>query len=206
MKAASRAAVVTVLLLSLPGCENKAKTAPPPQAQAPVPVLPPSKMVHVPSLPPLPPPPLGDVAVATDPPENPEPVHPQKPAHHKPSPAKPANPADVAAAQTGDKAAPPSQTQAANAGASEVSPIGQLSSSGEGATSPGRQDIEHLISDTENGLNGIKRALTGDEQTTSTQIKTFLVKAKQALADNDLDGAQTLANKAKVLLEELTKK
>jgi len=55
-------------------------------------------------------------------------------------------------------------------------------------------------------LTGIKRTLSTDEQLTSTQIKTFLTKAKQALADNDLDGAQTLATKAKVLLDELTKK
>lgn len=210
MKAASRVAVVTVLLLSLPGCEKKAKTALPPQAQAPAPVLPPSKMVHIPNLPSLPPPPLRDVAVATEPPENPEPARPQRITHHKSPPVKPATPAPTTsgdvATQTGDKGAAPPQAQAANGAASEASPIGQLSSSGEGATSQGRQDIEHLISDTENGLNGIKRALTGDEQTTSTQIKTFLVKAKQALAENDLDGAQTLANKAKVLLEELTKK
>jgi hypothetical protein len=200
MKAASRTAVLIVLSVSLSGCENKAKTAPPPEAQAPV--LPPSKMVHLPTLPALPPPPLREVALETPPPENPEPVHPHKTTHRKPSPAKPATPTDVAAQPA---QSPP--TQVANSSASaEVSPIGQLSSSGEGTTSQGRQQIERLISDTENGLGNIKRGLSSDEQLTSTQIKTFLTKAKEALADNDLDGAQTLANKAKVLLEELTKK
>ena len=88
MKAASRTAVLIVLSVSLSGCENKAKTAPPPEAQAPV--LPPSKMVHLPTLPALPPPPLREVALETPPPENPEPVHPHKTTHRKPSPAKPA--------------------------------------------------------------------------------------------------------------------
>jgi hypothetical protein len=106
-------------------------------------------------------------------------------------------------AQTADKGV---QTQTASTAASDVSPIGQLSSGGADASSQGHQDVEHLITDTENGLNGIKRTLNSDEQMTSTQIKTFLTKARQALADNDLDGAKTLANKAKVLLEELTKK
>jgi hypothetical protein len=162
-------------------------------------------MVHIPELPALPPPPLRDVSVATAPPENPEPVHPHKATHRKPAAAKPAATADVTA-QTVDKTAQPPQTQAANGAGSEISPIGQLSSSGGATTPPGRQDVERLINDTGNGLSNIKRTLSSDEQVTSTQIKTFLIKAKEALADNDLDGAQTLANKAKVLLEELTKK
>ena len=206
MKAASGAAVLVVLLMSLSGCETKTKTAPPPQAQAPI--LPPSKMVHIPDLPGLPPPPLRDVVVASAPPENTEPVKPHKPAHRKPSApvqAKASTPVD-APAQTTDKPDTATQTQATNGAGADVSPIGQLSSTGEAASSQGRQHIERLISDTENGLNGIKRTLTSDEQLTSTQIKTFLAKARQALSDNDLDGAQTLADKAKVLLQELTKK
>ena len=68
-----------------------------------------------------------------------------------------------------------------------------------------RHEIQDLITATENGLNGIKRTLSSDEQLTATQIRTFLTKAKQALDQDDLDGANTLANKAKVLLGELTK-
>jgi outer membrane biosynthesis protein TonB len=201
MKTASGAAVITVLVMSLSGCANKAKTVLPPQAEAPI--LPPANMVHIPNLPALPPPPLRDVAVATDPPESPEPVHPRRTTHRKPAaPVKPAVAVDPTA-QTADKGV---QTQTASTAASDVSPIGQLSSGGADASSQGHQDVEHLITDTENGLNGIKRTLNSDEQMTSTQIKTFLTKARQALADNDLDGAKTLANKAKVLLEELTKK
>jgi hypothetical protein len=207
MKTACGAAVLTVLVLGLSGCPDKGKTTIPPQAEAPI--LPPANMIHVPTLPALPPPPLREVAVATEPPESPEPVHPRRTTHRKPAaPAKPAATVDASTqtAQTTDKGAPPVQTQAANTTASDVSPIGQLSAGGGDASSPGHQDVEHLISDTENGLNGIKRPLSSDEQVTSTQIKTFLTKARQALADNDLDAAKNLVNKAKVLLEELTKK
>jgi len=207
MKTACGAAVITVLVLSLSGCPNNAKTTQPPQAEAPI--LPPANMVHIPTLPALPPPSLRDVAVATETPESPEPVHPRRTTHRKPAaPVKPAPAVDAGTqtAQTTDKGAPPVQTQAANTTPSDVSPIGQLSSGGGDASSPEHQDVEHLITDTETGLNGIKRTLNSDEQVTSTQIKTFLTKARQHLADNDLDGAKTLANKAKVLLEELTKK
>lgn len=207
MKTACGAAVITVLVLSLSGCPNKAKTTQPPEAEAPV--LPPANMVHIPTLPALPPPSLRDVAVATETPENPEPVHPRRTTHHKPAaPVKPTATVDTAA-QTTDKAAPlpqSVQTQAANGTAADVSPIGQLSSGGTDASSQGHQDVERLITETENGLNSIKRSLNSAEQETSTQIKTFLTKAREHLADNDLDGAKTLANKAKVLLEELTKK
>jgi len=157
-------------------------------------------MVHIPDMPGLPPPPLRDVVVASTPPEPPEPVHPHKTTRRKPVQAK--APADSGV----EKTDPAAQPQTANGSATEVSPIGQLSSTGEGSSSKGRQDIEHSISDTENGLNNIKRSLNSDEQLTSTQIKTFLTRAKQALADNDLDGAQTLADKAKQLLQELVKK
>lgn len=200
MKAASGTAVILMCLMSLAGCRHKTNAVPPPQAQAPA--GPPSDMAHVPTLPSLPPPRTPDVAVATAQEENPEPAHPHKTPRRKPPAAKPAASSDSAQAEK-----PGSTTQAAaGTPAADTSPIGQLSSSVEGADSQDRHDIEKLINNTENGLNGIKRSLSTDEQLTSTQIKTFLTKAKQALADNDLDGAQTLATKAKVLLDELTKK
>ena len=87
-----------------------------------------------------------------------------------------------------------------------MSPIGQLSSTSEHSGVPSRQDIKQLIDTTESGLKGIERSLSSDEQKlTATQIRTFLAKAKQALEQDDLDGANTLATKAKVLLSELTK-
>lgn len=198
MKTASRAAVISLSLLFLSGCRHKTKAAPPQQAQAPAPS--PSTMAHVPELPALPPPSTPDVAVASNTSSGAgEKPRPHKTSHHHTSTTKPST--ETANTQPADK----SQTQVAAGITPDASPIGQLSSTGE-STGSGRRDVELLINNTENGLNGIKRTLNSDEQTIATQIKTFLTKAKQALADNDLDGAQTLATKAKVLLEELTKK
>lgn len=157
-------------------------------------------MAHVPELPALPPPSPPDVTVAANTTsETEEKPRPHKANHHRTASAKPA------AETTNPQPAEKPQTTVAAGITPDASPIGQLSATGESAVN-GRRDVELLINNTETGLTGIKRTLNNDEQTIATQIKTFLTKAKQALADNDLDGAQTLATKAKVLLEELTKK
>ena len=54
-------------------------------------------------------------------------------------------------------------------------------------------------------MNGIKRPLSTDEKTTATQIRNYLKQAQQALDNGDTDGAHSLATKAKLLLDELTK-
>ena len=98
-------------------------------------------------------------------------------------------------------------TQQAAAGEPpEMSPIGQLSSTSEHSGVPNRQEILEQITTTQNGLERASSgSLSSDEQLTVTQIRTFLTKAKQALDQDDLDGANTLVTKAKVLLTELTK-
>jgi hypothetical protein len=197
MNSASKIAVL-ILLCMIAGCRHKTPPAPPPAAQAPI--LPPgtlTKDTPPPELPPADAPNvnLGSVVTNQQPPPKP---------HHTTTHRK-AKPADQAPAQTtaGQSSAP---TQQASAGQPpEMSPIGQLSSTGGGGSLPSRHDILDQITATENGLNGIKRTLTADEQVTATQIRTFLTKAKQALEQDDLDGANTLVTKAKVLLGELTK-
>ncbi len=198
MNSASKIAVV-VLLCLIAGCKHKTQAAPPPAAQAPI--LPPSTSAKDAPLPQLPPPethkvgPPGSDVAQQPPPPKPR----QKTTRHKPKPAD--QPAAQAAKET-----PPATTQQASAGQPpEMSPIGQLSSSGSAGSLPSRHDIQDQITTTENGLTGIKRALSADEQVTATQIRTFLTKAKQALDQDDLDGANTLVTKAKVLLAELTK-
>jgi hypothetical protein len=89
--------------------------------------------------------------------------------------------------------------QAANE-APEVSAIGQLSS---GDPSDLRRQTADSITATERGLNGINRSLSDSEQKTAAQIREFLKQAREALATGDVDGAHTLAAKAKVLLSEL---
>jgi spore germination protein YaaH len=81
-----------------------------------------------------------------------------------------------------------------------VSAIGQLSS---GDSSDLRQQTLSSIAATERGLNGINRTLSDLEQKTAAHVRDFLKQAREALASGDVDGAHTLAAKAKVLLSEL---
>jgi len=81
-----------------------------------------------------------------------------------------------------------------------VSAIGQLSS---GDPSEQRRETEDSIAATERGLHGIGRSLSTQEQKTARQIREFLKQAREALISGDVDGAYTLAAKAKVLLGEL---
>jgi type IV secretory pathway VirB10-like protein len=199
MKTACGIAVTTVFLACVTGCSHKVDTAPPVQAQAPL--GPPANMVHIPALPSLPPPEPREVVLVVPQEEPQAPARPRRVTHHKTPAVKTASTADAPAAA--DKSA---QTQASAGTPSDISPIGQLTSGGDATNIQQRRDIEQLINNTESGLNNIKRSLNNNEQETSTQIKSFLIKAKQALTDNDLDGAHTLATKAKVLLDELTKK
>jgi hypothetical protein len=132
--------------------------------------------------------------------EAPPPSHPHRSARRKPSPAKTGATTETASAPEKP------QTEIAASGTPDASPIGQLTAGGDATNIQQRHDIEQLINNTENGLDKIGRTLNTDEQKTAVQIRTFLTKAKQALTDNDLDGANTLATKAKVLLDELRKK
>jgi hypothetical protein len=82
-----------------------------------------------------------------------------------------------------------------------VSAIGQLSTGEPGDL---RRETADSIAATERGLNGLGRNLSGQEKKTATQIREYLKHAKEALISNDVDGAHTLAEKAKVLLSELS--
>ncbi|MGA3046096.1 MAG: hypothetical protein ABSD67_05705 [Terracidiphilus sp.] len=95
---------------------------------------------------------------------------------------------------------PAPSTQQASTEASGVSAIGQLSS---GAPSDEKQQTFDSISTLEKGLNSITRSLNDQEQKTAAQIRDWLKKARAALTDGDVDGARTLAAKAKALLTEL---
>ncbi len=114
-----------------------------------------------------------------------EPIHP--PAKHRKAPI----PDD--AANPPEPAPPPNP---------EVSALGQLSS---GDPADFRQHTENSIADIEHRLNSINRRLSDSEQKTADHIREFLKQARAALASGDVEGANTLAGKAQVLLAELTK-
>jgi hypothetical protein len=81
-----------------------------------------------------------------------------------------------------------------------VSAVGQLSSP---EPSDMRIETDASIAATERGLNGLGRNLSGPERKIAAQIREYLKQAREALLNGDVDGARTLAAKAKVLLGEL---
>ncbi len=96
---------------------------------------------------------------------------------------------------------PATTQEAANpAPAPAVSAIGQLSS---GDPANVRTETEDSLASIEHGLNTIARPLSDAEQKTADHIRDFLKQAKAALSTGDVDGARTLAAKARILLDEL---
>jgi outer membrane biosynthesis protein TonB len=173
------------------GCDHKTAQAPPQTLAPPIVDAPPPKPATV-STADLPPPVVGpppeSQPATTEPPTKPV-TPPKKPARKKTAPAAPA----------------PSQPtqEASNASGSpapSVSAIGQLSG---GASGDQRSQTEEIINSTEKGVNGITRSLSDAEGKTAAQIHEFLKQAREALTTGDVDGALTLAKKAKVLLAEL---
>jgi hypothetical protein len=81
--------------------------------------------------------------------------------------------------------------------------IGLLTAGPTPDTSGSRQQAASLIDTTQRGVNSL-RNLNGDQNKTVAQIRSFLDQAQRALHNGDVDGAHTLATKAKTLLDELT--
>ncbi|AXC11097.1 Fibronectin-binding protein [Acidisarcina polymorpha] len=234
MNSAGKHAVVTLLMISIAGCVEK-KTTPiqPATAQAPSTdagkpgALYPPPLTSTQSQPEQPPPPPAPEVAETEPAPAPEPppqktkkptgtTRKPKPSASSPSSKTGTNPSDngdaaSAAAQTPVPASPAPQNEqsptvlASSGEPAPASPIGHLSTGDVSGQTQTRKETADLITGTENGLNGIKRALSAQEQETANQIRAFLTKAKAALGNEDLDGALILATKAKVLLDELNK-
>lgn len=141
----------------------------------------------------LPPPvitiPKSDQPVVVAQPQQPKPA----PKHHKPKPATPAQGSTTSGQQPADVAA--------EAAPAEVSATGSFAT----AEPPDlKKQTTDSIAEVEKGLNSIGRKLNDQEEKTSMQIREFLKQARTALTSGDVDGAHTLAVKAKVLLGELS--
>ncbi|HWE84325.1 MAG TPA: hypothetical protein VG267_05235 [Terracidiphilus sp.] len=181
----SRAArVALVLVLALTACHDKNQVQNQPPLAPPIEDTPPPPPSKAPAS--LPPPvitvPQQPQQPATQAQETP-PTPPPKPKHHK----KPATEQQ--------------NTQVAqNNGAPQVSAEGNFA-----PVEPAdlRKQTSDSIADTEKGLGAITRKLSDQEQKTRDQVREFLKQAKTALGSGDVDGAHTLALKAKVLLGEL---
>lgn len=211
MKGTNLCASLVLLALWTTGCHKAA--SPPQQAQAPPlqtgkGTLPPpdttqqQEKSETPLASPLPPPSSQSVHL---PPPTPKKVH-----HPKKTPSKSTDTTQAAAANSGSPPASGSSTaqatpQTVSAPGGAASPIGQLTTGDSALGERTKHETADLIGGTQQGLNGIKRPLSTEEQVTAAEIKTFLKQAQQALDSGDTDGAHTLATKAKLLLDELTK-
>jgi hypothetical protein len=173
-----------LLPLLLTGCFHRSHPQPAQTLAPPVEQVAPPAPAPAPAQATLPavtaPAPLEPSSPSTTPP--PQPTTPRPPVKHR----KPVN-------------RNPEEASLANP---SVSAIGELSS---GDPVSYRVQTRDLIASTEHGLNSITRPLGSSDQKTAEHIRAFLKQAKTALASGDVDGANTLAAKAKVLLGELTR-
>ncbi len=83
--------------------------------------------------------------------------------------------------------------------------LGQLSADDAAANPHENLQTQGLIQYTEDRLKKISSVQQAEHKDAIAQVTSFLAQAKQALGMNDVVGAQTLANKAKILLDELLK-
>jgi hypothetical protein len=83
-------------------------------------------------------------------------------------------------------------------------PIGQLTAGPTQDAAGSKRQTTDLIDITQRGVNGLHRNLNGEQVKTVAQIRSFLDQAQRAMHNGDVDGAYTLATKAKTLLDELT--
>ncbi|MGA7706664.1 MAG: hypothetical protein WCD77_02660 [Acidobacteriaceae bacterium] len=186
-----------LLMLSIAGCHRKPERAlPPPHAQAPT-------IIPAPTLPMFSPKPGILAQAQPTPPVTPPPVapppkkHAAKVRHHRP-PSKDETPSDSTEPQpTAESATAPS--------APGTAVIGQLSADDASATPADAAQTKHLIDETENKLKKLSAQQQAEHKDSVAQVASFLAQARQALNMNDLVGAQTLANKAKILVDELSK-
>jgi hypothetical protein len=183
---ASWLVAMLALLPAMQGCDQKAKTTQSQTLAPPIVDAPPPKPSTV-STADLPPPVVG----------TPQPTEPATTATNTKPPTPPKKPRKKT---TPAAPAQPTQEAANSGGSPSVSAIGELSG---GATGNQRTQTEEMINSTEKGVNGITRSLSDAEIKTAAQIHEFLKQAREALSSGDVDGATTLAKKAKVLLAEL---
>lgn len=142
-------------------------------------------------------------AAAADTPPAPEPTKQEEPPqpHRSPRRSRPAQSSQGTAATT----PPPTQTASNAAPAADpASVIGELSTGGDSSTEA-KQSAAEFIASTQRRLDGLSSTLIRSHRSATDQVRNFLVKAREALKAGDVDGANNLATKAKLLLDDITR-
>lgn len=180
------------LCLLLSGCSLHKQQAPPlaPQAKTPNVYVPPPTTDR--SLPPMPandtPPNLTDAkpAVAAE-------AKPKRHVKRQPASSSPSVPAPV---PNTPPAAAPEPPPAA---------LGGLSPGGGPANAQQLQEVTQKIAAVEKRIATLPGSLADNEQKPLAQVRLFLKEASDALKGGDLEGAEILATKADLLLDDLKK-
>jgi ribosomal protein S20 len=103
------------------------------------------------------------------------------------------------------KAAPEPPVQVASAEPpTEATAIGALTSGGE-ANPRSQQEAADMIAANEKRLTALSAQIVEDQKAQISKVKTFQRQAQEALTSGDAEGAKTLATKAKLLLDDLSK-
>ncbi len=97
---------------------------------------------------------------------------------------------------------PPVQVAAAEPAAAA---IGALSTGGE-TTPQSRQVAKDLIDSIEKRLAALPNKVASQEKDLVRQVRSFVKQAQQALDSGDAEGANNLATKAKLLMDDVEKK
>ncbi len=139
----------------------------------------------------------------SDPMTSPPPDSVETPSQVKVTEAKPKRPPKKPTTKSvAPETAPPVEIAAAPP--AEPSPIGELSTGGD-AIPQKQQETVDLIEASQRRLEALSKTASSQQQSQIRKISHFLLQAKQALSTGDVEGAKTLAFKAKLLLDDLTK-
>jgi len=109
-------------------------------------------------------------------------------------------PAQSAATSSASPAAPDTATPAPP----EADPIGSLSLGGE-ASPRAQQEATEMIASIEQRLSALPNGKARQERAQVSRIRNFRRQAQEALNTGDVEGAKTLATKARLLLDDLEK-
>ncbi|WP_035348383.1 hypothetical protein [Edaphobacter aggregans] len=112
------------------------------------------------------------------------------------------SPAVVSAPASSPAADPPAEAPAQTA--AEVTAIGALSSGGD-SNSHAQQEAADLIGSIDKRLSALPAQKAEAEKAQISKVRNFQRQAQEALTSGDLEGAKTLATKAKLLLDDLEK-
>jgi len=211
---------LAALVFTASGCKKKKPAVPPPQAEAPTleapkPVTPPAPEITTTTTPPA-----DTTSSTTTPAPAPKPRKPRprvakKPSAGVPAPSStnPSTPSPATVASNGSTPPPPPAIITTPSGkvivpeGSVSDPTNQISTTMPSAKeSETKLNTEHSLQATENDLKGISWTPSMDQRTMMDQIKTYITQSRTANSEGDILRASNLAQKARLLCDELLKK